>query len=274
MPQAETVTAAGQANARREVVFDENGQTVEVVEAPEESGAPITEESDPVAEAARAEAAAAAPAAKYRIGDREFTTSDEAIAYAQSQVSTLGTEIQVADAYRQGIRDAIANPSGNAPGVTAPAVPPPPVLNTEELYTNPQEFLRKYGEGIKNEVLSTAQQQQNMRQQSDNIWGEFVQRHPEMSEFRGEVESFVQNDQANVRAIIQTKGRPASYDFIATKLKSRFEAYANAMKPKRDLPNTGVATTPNARGTVVTPPATIKKPLSFSEQVRSMRKRT
>lgn len=258
---------------RKEVVFDEHGQTVEeqVVEAPEAGHAQGTDESDPVAEAARAEAAAAAaPTAKYRIGDREFATSDEAIAFAQSNISTLNSEIQVADAYRQGIRDAIANPTGAPPVVT----PPAPVLNTEELYTNPQEFLRKYGDQIKTEVLSTAQQQQNVVQQSNAIWAEFVARHPEMSEFRTEVESFVQLDQANVRAIIQTKGRPASYDFIATKLKSRFEAYANAVKPKRELANTNTATTPNAKGTSVTPPAAAKKPLSFSEQVRSMRKRT
>jgi hypothetical protein len=268
MPQAQ---ATEQTATRREVVFDENGQTVEVVEAPEEGSAPIEETADPVAEAARE---AAAPAAKFRIGDQEFATADEALAYAQSQVSTLGTEIQVADAYRQGIRDAIANPGGTAPGVTQVTPPPAPVLNTEELYTNPQEFLRKYGDNIKAEVLSTTQQQQSMKQQSDAIWSEFAARHPEMSEFRNEVEAYVQGDQATVRSVIQTKGRPASYDFIATKLKSRFEAYANAVKPKRELANTTTTTTPNAKGTSVTPPTAAKKALSFSEQIRSIRKRT
>jgi len=244
-----------------ERVFGEDGQTVEenVIEAAAdgEAGAEVVE----------------APAPKYRIGDQEFTTQAEALAYAQSQVSALTTETQVADAYRQGIRDGISNPGAGNPGVTPPTAPVEPELNTEELYTNPKDFLAKYAQRIKSEVLNETSSAQNMRAQSDQIWREFTDRHPEMADFRVEVEAFVSNNQPDVRGVIATKGRPASYDFIATKLKSHFERYANSLKPKRDLPNTTAGASPTQRATGVTPKEPVKKELSFSDQIRSVRKR-
>ncbi len=252
---------------RKEVVFDEQGQTVETLEVAAEE---VVEGAE-----AGAEAAAAAPTpAKYRIGDKEFATQDEALAYATSEISAKDTEAQVADAYRQGIRDAAAHPPGIQPGVTLPAAPAAPPLNTEELYTNPQEFLRKYGEGIKRDVIAETSQQQNLRAQSDQIWSEFTTRHPELADFRSEVETFVDGNVTDVRSIISTKGRPASYDWIATKLKSRFEGYSNALKPKRELPNTSGGASPTQRASGVTPPAPANKLLSFSEQLRTIRKKS
>lgn len=240
----------------KEVIFDEQGNTVDIVDAE------IPDDSAPEE--------AAAP--KYRIGDKEFATQDEALTYAQSQVSALETETQVSDAYRQGMRDAMSQTPSQQQSVTAPA-PTEPALNTEELYTNPQEFLQKYATKIKTEALSEIKQHESLRAQSDQIWREFTDRHPSLAEFRSEVENFVQGDQANVRAIIQTKGRPASYDFIATKLRARFESYAGALKPKRELANTTAGASPTTRASGVTPKPDTKKPLSFSEQIRSIRKR-
>lgn len=258
--------------ARKENVFDENGQTVETLEIAQENGAPTAEEPAETVDPKTA----AAPAAKYRIGDKEFATQDEALAYAQSQVSALSTEAQVADAYRQGIRDSMNQPSNALPGVTLPTlptVPAEPALNTEELYTNPQAFLDRYGAKIKAEALSEINQRDSARAQGDAIWREFTDRHPDMADFRTEVETFVDQNATDVRGIVSTKGRPAAHDFIATKLKSHFERYATALKPKRELPNTGGAASPPQKAAGVTPPAPPEKLLSFSDQVRSIRKR-
>lgn len=244
---------------RKEVIFDDQGQTVEVRTEP-----------DPVADEARAAAAAgeapageeAVPAAKFRIGDQEFTTQDEALAYAQRQV-------EIDDAYRRGVTEAAALIPNAQPGVT-PA--PVPEENVEELYTNPQEFLKKYATKIKSEVLTEAQSRENMRAQSDSIWREFTDRHPALAEFRSEIEQFVNTHQGEVRAIIASRGRPASYDFIATKLRSRFESYANALKPKRELPNGGGGPTPSPKSAGVTPKPGEKKILSMADVVRSLKK--
>ena len=209
---------------------------------------------------------------KYRIGEKTFVTQDEALEYAQSQVSALETEQQVADAYRQGMREAMQTAPGVAESVTH-SQPAQNSLDTEELYTNPQAFLDKFATKIKTETRSEIEQRDSLKAQSDQIWREFTERHPALSDFRNEVETFVQGDVNAVRAIIVTKGKPASYDYIATKLKSRFETYANAVKPKRELPNGSVGASPSSKANGVTPKEPTKKILSFAEQIRTIRKK-
>lgn len=246
--------------APKEVVFDESGQTVEVIH-----------EQDPVADEAREAAVSEeveetpAPAAKYRIGDQEFATQEEALAYAQRQV-------EIDNAYQQGVREAAANIQTQHTNVTPGPAAPVVEENVDELYTNPQEFLKRYATKIKTETMSDINQRDNLRAQSEQIWREFTDRHPSLADFRGEVENFVNTNNGEVRAIIQTKGRPASYDFIATKLKSRFEAYANSLKPKRELPNTGGGPSPTSKAGNVTPKEAPKKVLSMSEQIRSIKR--
>ena len=262
MPQAQETTPTPA--PRRENVFDELGQTIETVETAPESGAPP---ADPALETLPA------AAAKFRIGDREFATEAEALAFATSEIDTRDRDLQAADAYRQGLRDALAQQGGATASVT-PAAPAAPALNHEELYTKPDEYLAKRDAMIEQRVLATVNQTQSLKTQSDNIWREFTDRHPEMADFRNEVETFVQANTTDVRSIISTKGRPASYDFIATKLKSRFKDYSAALQTKRALPNTGAGASPTEKAPgSVTPAPDAKKPLSFSEQIRSIRKR-
>ncbi len=238
------------------VVFDERGQEVEE---------PTAEE---VAEVA--EETTESPAQKYRIGDKMFATQEEALAYAQSTVSALETETQVSDAYRQGMKDALLR--GPSTENVTPTVQDDGI-DTEELYTNPKAFVEKIKARTKDEIRAEFQQQEATRTQSDQIWREFTDRHPQLADFRGEVENFVNQHVTEVRAIIGTKGQGAGYDWVATKLKSRFEAYANALKAKRALPNSGSSMPATQKAASVTPKKEEKKPLSFVEQIRSIRKR-
>lgn len=254
-----------EATTKKTAVFDEHGQTVEEIET-----APAEEITDQ-AEAVSQDNAPQAPG-KYRIGDRLFATQEEALEYAQSQVSALETEQQIADAYRQGMREALSTGTQPAESVT-PKAPAANELDTEELYTNPQAFLNKFATKIKTETRSEIDQVTSLKQQSDQIWREFTERHPALADFRSEVEGFVGEHTLDVRGIISTKGRPASYDWIATKLKSRFEAYANAVKPKRELPNGSAGASPSTRAGGVPPKEAGKKPSTFSEQIRNIRKK-
>lgn len=244
----------------REVVFDEGGQTVEVHEEP-----------DAVAEAAReaapdGEVTEETPAApKIRIGDQEFASQEDALAYAQR----LQGE---SDAYQRGVSEAMQFNRGGQPGVTPGPEVAPIVENVEELYTNPQEFLKKYAHKIKTDITSEYDQKSSLRAQSDQIWREFTDRHPYLADFRTEVENFVASENAQVRSLINAKGRPVAYDFIATKMKSQFDRYASALKPARALPNSvgGPSPTPKAGG--VTPKPDAKKVSTMADQMRSMRK--
>jgi hypothetical protein len=244
------------AEPRKEVTFDENGQTIEAAESLE-----TLESGDESLEAAPAPVESLA--GKYKIGDRTFATQDEAFAYAQQ----LESELQVADAYRQGLRDAA--PQTAQPDSVTPA--PQDDLDTDELYTNPKEFIQKLRNRTKEELLAEVQARENTRNQSDQIWRDFTDRHPALADFRGEVEDFVSKNLTSVRAIIGTRGQSAGYDWVATKLKSRFESYANAVKPSRELPNGRAATAPTAKGPGVTLKPDAKKALSFSEQIRMLK---
>lgn len=247
----------------KENVFDENGVTVEtVVAAAEPETADVSEPvvSDPALPLENSQGK------KYRIGEKYFETQDQALEYAQSHIQ----EQDANAAYQQGMRDMAAQQSVVAPGVTpAPAAELPP---PDELYTNPNEYLRKRDEQVEARILSRVEQRDTLKTQSDQIWSEFTQRHPMLADFRSDVEVFVNGNQDVVRGIIAMKGRPASYDFIATKLKAKFEQYSAALKPKRELPNTGAAASPSTKGASVTPQKPTQKPLSFAEQVRSLKK--
>jgi hypothetical protein len=234
-----------------ERTFDEQGNTIAEIVAP--AAAP----------------AQAAEAAKFKIGDREFTTAEEAATWAKSEISTLETDRQVADAYRQGMRDAI----GQTPGAPQSVTPPPPKPDMAKFYEKPEEYLADYERNITQRVLSQVEQTNGLRAQSDAIWREFTDKHPELADFRGEVEAYVERNTTDVRAIIGTKGRPASYDYIATQLKSDWERKAAVLKPKRQLANTAAGASPNTRAANVTPPEAPKKLETFNEQLNKIRKR-
>lgn len=253
----QTQTDSAQVAVSREVVFDEMGNTVEEIVVPAQATDPVPVDAE-------------APVAKYRIGEKTFATQEEALAFAQSHVTTLETETQVANAYRQGIRDGL-QPTTPAVQSVTPSIPQ---ANVEELYTNPQEFLKKYGQQITEQTLATVQQQNAVKAQSDAIWGEFCNRHPEMSDFRAEVEGFVERNTQDVRSVIATKGRDASYDWITTKLKSQFARYAGATAPKRELSNSKQSASPISRSAPsVTPLEPEKKTSTFADQLRSMRRK-
>lgn len=259
---------------KKEVFFDESGNTIDEAEAVvedvvEES---VTDSDDTGEIEQEAAPAAAETGRKFKIGNKEFATAEEALAYAENHVSTLETENQIADAYRQGLKDAIANAPAQAQSVT-PEPEPQPEFNTEELYTDPQAFLSKFANKVKTETQAELDQRQAIKEQSDAIWREFTERHPNLADFRSEVESIVNENTTKVRAIIGTKGRPAAYDWISTHLMSRFERYANTLKPKRTLPNTTGGSSPTTKVSGVTQTKQTKKPLSFAEQIRSIRKR-
>jgi hypothetical protein len=229
----------------------------------------IVEQSDDVVEETPEEPAEeqAAPQT-YRIGEKTFTSQDEALGYARE----LEAERAVLDAYQQGLRDSNSQGAPGGQNVT-PQIPAAPELNTEELFTNPQAFLEKYGQKIKSDTRADFDARIAQQAADEQIWREFTDRHPMLADFRGDVEEYVAKNQAEVVAVIRTKGRPAGLDYVATKIKSDFERKASALKPKRELPNVGTQAPSAARAAGVTSKGPSEKVLSFTEQIRSIRKR-
>lgn len=248
------------------VIFDEGGAAIDP--ALEGEIQPL----DANAPEAPIEEVLETPEHTYRIGEKTFATQAEALAYANSAVVTLETEAQVADAYRRGVQEAIQHIQP-MPGVTPPAAPQVPAFNADEYYGDPQAFLDKFAKQIQSQTIQTINSQQSMQQQSDQIWGQFAGRHPGLSDFRREVESYVEQNKDAVRAIFATKGDGAGFDYIAMKLRSQFARYAETVKPQRALPNGGGGASPSGKGPGVTPVPGAKKPLTFAEQLRSIKRK-
>lgn len=249
----------------RQAEFDENGNDAVLSEGDE--GA-LPEEQDVEVEAADAggevddSAAPADSGKKYRIGDVEFDTAEEALAYARTQTD-------IADAYRQGVSDAVQtqNPQASA---TPAQTPNEPEFNEQLYYENPGEFLKQYTSKVEERVISKVTQSQAEREASDRVWAQFTSRHPELADFRNEVEAAAGNHLTELTLINKTKGLPAGFDFVALKVKENFQRYARAVKPARQLPNTRQVQNPGG-GASVTPKKPKAKPLSMAEQVRSIK---
>lgn len=267
MPATQTTTTQ---KTKKEVEFDESGEVTDetAAEEVEETTEEPSEEEGEVAASADDDAEPAAEQGKYRIGDKYFKTIEEAHAYATTEEASGGNAL---DAYRQGIQDAarVMHPQQN---VTQPNATPEPEQIDDEFYANPKEFLNKFAAKIKNETVQSLGQQQEMRDQSDRVWREFTDLHPDLADFRSEVDQFALSNKDTLIGITASKGRKAGLDFIAVKMRAQFARYAEAAKPKKALPNGGSSTTPTTRGTNVTQKKTVNKPLSFSEQIRSIKK--
>lgn len=244
----------------KENVFDERGETVAEVVVDAVADEPAAAPEEVVA------APVTTGVGKYRVGGKLFERQEEAL----EEATRLLDEQREIDAYRQGQRSVLDHAAVNrvaSPDVTQVPIPD----NTEELYTNPQEFLRKRDEAIEQRVIGKVTAAQAQTAESDRIWREFTDRHPRLAEFRKEVEQYVADNQQEVRVIAGAKGLSAAYDTIANRLQASFSRYAEAVKPTRELANTGAAATPAGKSAPVTSAAQSKKPATMIEQMRSMR---
>lgn len=250
-----------QEEQQKERVFGIDGNTVE---EPETETAELAE-AEPEA-AVEPEAEPKEEPGKWRIGDKTFATQAEALTYAESQVQSA-SEL---DAYRQVLRETLSAVP-RAQNVTQEV--PQDDFNAEEIYTNPAEFLRKYGERIKTETLAQMQQSQASVEADNRIWREFTDRHPDLTEFRDEITALASRIQPEVHAIAQTKGQASAYDYVATKFKAHVMRLNSALGPKRTLKQAATPTPTGSPAQSVTPKATAKKPLSMAEQIRQIRSR-
>lgn len=281
MPVANEQTAAPATPPAK--VFDENGNEIDAAdefdmqpvddnpqEAPDE---PTDDEAAPDGEQPPAPTATAG--GKYRIGDRTFNTMDEAHAYALQENERLANEQALAAAYRQGMQDAVSvqNPT---PGVTPQPAAPTSIVrpdDEERMFADPKAFLEDFAQRITENVKQQTAQQVSQKEQGDAIWNEFIARQPAMAEFRREVEDFVEKNASVVKAVIASKGRNAGYDYVTMQLRAQWARYAQSMKPGRPLPNGGGGPAPRGKGAGSVPPKkTTTKPLTMSEQIRSIKK--
>lgn len=207
---------------------------------------------------------------KYVIGDKSFATQEEAFAYATSRLKETEVELAVTDAFRQGV--AAATGATAALGNVTPAPEPEDDFDETEYFADPKAFLSKFKAKTIAEARNIIQTETQTTATAERIWSEFSNRHPELADFRADVESFVEGNAEVLRALIATKGQAAAYDYAATKVKAEFQRRADALKPKKVLSNGGGGASTGTAPQNVTRKVDTKKPLSFAEQLRSIKK--
>jgi hypothetical protein len=247
----------------REAVFDESGETLD-----DGGAAPIVEEPGDGGGEPDGETGDAPPTeGKYRIGDQTFNTLAEAQAFA-TQAVQQGDENA---AYRRLVQEIVQT---KPPGENV--TPKGPQIDEERLWADPKSFLADFAKQIQDQTAQNITQslhQQRVQQENDNaIFAEFTNRHPDLAEFRQEVEQFTGQNQQIIANLANTKGRTAAFDYVALHLRERFNKYAEASRPRKVLKNGGGAAPPASRGTGVTPPARKNKPLSLAEQIATIKK--
>lgn len=263
-------------------VFDENGNTIEgAAEETPEIVADTEIQENPEAfdnsDEADAPGEVAEGDGKYRIGSKSFATLAEAHAYAQSHINELETTVQVTDAYRQGIRDALSQPTASSDVTQQQASEDD--FNEEEYYADPKAFLKKFKSQVQNEVLSTIESTRAKQEQTEQVWREFGDRHPMYAdkEFRRDIEEISAANADTLKLILATKGKDAAFDYCALKLREKIDRYAQALKPSRKLSNTTQGASPtmgNKSTTSVTPKKGPQKPMTFVEQLKKIKKKS
>ncbi len=249
-----------------ERTFGASGEVVAEALADAEVSAGEETETEEVAEPDETGEIPAEGPAKIRIGSRTFATQAEALTYAQE----IEREKIESDAYSKGLLDA-QHAAAPAASVTQ-AAPEPEKFDEEKFYGNPQQFLAEYAQKIKDETLGTVEHKATLKRENDRIWSEFCAEHPELADFRSDVETCAAENLTQFRAAIALKGPVGGYNYVANKLKDKFAKQTEALKPRKKLPNVGGGASPGGTGASVTPKKDAPKILTFAEQVRLHRK--
>ena len=226
--------------------------------APPEAAGDKSAESVPVPQAAAAEAPKKEEA-KIKIGDKEFTKTEEAWAYAQE----LEREKLAADAFRQGIEAATVGQKGNP----APAEEPKEKFD-EQFYANPEEYLKKREQQIEAKVLGRITQETEMKARNEKTWNEFYSEYPDLVNSKELVQITLQQNWEALKFADTKKALKIVAEHTREKRKKMLEDLLPSAELKR------VTTVASPGNTVqVTQKAQEEKPLNFVSQFRTMRQR-
>jgi hypothetical protein len=198
------------------------------------------------------------PAKKIKIGSREFDDTDQAWAYAQE----LEQEKIAADAFRHGVETASYTQQGNLP--QAPAAPEE---LDPEFYTNPQEFLRKRDA----KLLAQAEERVNagisMKERNAQTWSSFYKDYPDLAN-AGRLVQMALNENFDRLKHVQL---PIALKEIAEKARQMKKEIIESELPGKTMP-TVKAGASAGKGSGVTPKAAPEQALSFTQQMKNMRK--
>lgn len=210
-----------------------------------------------VKEAAEEVAASADEGEEIQIGDQVFKNQAEAIKYAQK----LEQERLIEQAHSAGIREAL---EAQARASQQPVEQQPEEDLETEFYTNPKETLQKVQARARDEALAAVRAEQD----KEKAWSEFLTEYPDIR--RKDAERLLREEWAFFDKVDIKSGKK----ILAQKVRAEYAEIVEASRPRTQLSSAKAAVSPSG-GTKsgVTQPKREEKPLSFSEQLRNMKKK-
>lgn len=267
--QSSTLNELAQIRAEARNQVSKKTEETPVEAAAEGDPAPAAEETVQAAttegEAAPAAEAAPAPAAApaeeevlIKIGDQTFKTESAAIEYANK----LAHEKEVNEAYNSGIQEAIA--------AAKPAAAPAAEEDFDtKFYTDPKSALAEVQRKARDEAVAAIRAEQTAAEQ----WRLFEEENPDLVGQRDIAQKVLQDNW-------ETLGKMTDYEkarkILATKVRGKFQQWAEAAKPRTELPAKKGQVVSAGGSQSVTPAAPAKKvekPLDFVSQLKANRKR-
>ena len=235
-----------------------------------------------------AAAAGADDGTEIRIGDRVFkgvNAEKEAREYAVSENQRIKSEKEIAEAYAAGLERGVQ--PGQQPPATAAKTSEQIAKEKkdweERFYADPAAALEEEKQKLAVEIEQRLTAKRANEDADAKLWQEFYKKNPDLVGFEDDANLVVTRHMDELRAITKTKGKDAGFDFIAQKMKAKFQSYVEAQKSRRDLPNNGGGASGSAGSSggdgggtggsgarVTTDPA--QKPVAFVDQIRNMRK--
>lgn len=193
-----------------------------------------------------------------KIGDQEFTSEEDAIAYAQ----TLEQEKTNAELYNQGVRDALA--AGKIP---AEQIAPPEEDNFEEkFYANPKEALKQIQTKARDEALEAIRAENR----KEALWNQFLAENPDIR--RKDAERVLQE---NWNTIGQMTDTSKAMKLLAQRTRAEYAEILESFKPRTELANKSgqLAGSGGNQQKSVTQQKKDDRPLDFVSQLRAASKR-
>lgn len=204
------------------------------------------------------------------IDGKTFATEKDAYTYLRSTYDRVKTEQLIQEAKLEGMQSAFQYiPQSHQP---TPVIEEPSV-DIDKFYADPTGYMAERERQIEQKLLSKLSATQQAQARDEAVWNDFATKYPDLSMFKDDVTAMAMQHRDVVSAL--GKSSPAkAMEFVATKLREKFDSYHEARKPTRTLPNSGASASPSGNKAVTTAKKSpeVNDTLDFAAQLRSIRK--
>ncbi len=234
-------------------------------EAQIEDGARAYEGTEAHQQEAGAADAAKEAAENIRIGERTFTSTAEAMAYAQE----LEQRRIADDAFRQGIEAAQNLAPGNSLPAT-PAEPTEPEKIPDLYYTDPAAYFKQRESELITKASQTVLGQVEQQKRYEITMNKFWEDHPDLARNGAtkDLTTAILNYSFESLKNVTTE---KALQIIAEKARAKLKELGVTTLPQKVLPSNAKPAVSSGSGTVLTRPKQEEKPLNWTAQMRNMK---